>query len=112
MQVVDAPALRHLAMGAALLSAGGGSFPYLELLSAVEVLQSHPPVRLISATQLPDDARVALVAMVGAPLALSERLVDVEHFARPVEVMAAHLGRTFDAVMGYEIGSMNSLIPA
>lgn len=112
MQVVDASALRHLAMGAAILSAGGGSFPYLELLSAEEMLQSHPPVPLIPAMQLPDEARVALVAMVGAPLALSERLVDAEHFARPVAVLAEYLGITFDAVMGYEIGSMNSLIPA
>jgi uncharacterized protein len=112
MQVVDESALRHLAMGAALLSAGGGSFPYLEWLSAREVLKNHRPVPLIPATRLADDARVALVAMVGAPLALSERLVDAEHFARPVAVLAEHLGTTFDAVMGYEIGSMNSLIPA
>jgi uncharacterized protein len=81
-------------------------------LSAEEVLQKYPPVPLIPATQLDDDARVALVAMVGAPLALSERLVDAEHFARPVAALAEHLGTTFDAVMGYEIGSMNSLIPA
>jgi DUF917 family protein len=112
MQLVDASVLRQLAMGAAVLSAGGGSFPYLELLSAQEVLQSHAPVPLIPAMQLPDNARVALVAMVGAPLALSERLVDAEHFARPVAALAKHLGTSFDAVMGYEIGSMNSLIPA
>ncbi|MES1262738.1 MAG: DUF917 domain-containing protein, partial [Peristeroidobacter soli] len=112
VQVVDALALQQLAMGAALLSAGGGSFPYLELLSAEEELKAHPPVPLIPAAQLPNDARVALVAMVGAPLALSERLVDPEHFARPVAALAKHLGTSFDAVMGYEIGSMNSLIPA
>ena len=112
MPVVDASALQHLAMGAALLSAGGGSFPYLELLSAEEVLQTHPPVQLIPATQLADDARVALVAMVGAPLALTERHKKTNHFVRPVAGLAKHLGTTFDAVMGYEIGSMNSLIPA
>ncbi len=112
MQVVDAITLRQLAMGAALLSAGGGSFPYLELLSAEEELKSHPPVPLMPAMQLGDDARVALVAMVGAPLALSERLVDSEHFARPLIALAKYLGTSFDAVMGYEIGSMNSLIPA
>lgn len=112
MQLIDASTLRQLAMGAAVLSAGGGSFPYLELLSAQEVLQSHAPVALIPATQLSDNARVALVAMVGAPLALSERLVDAEHFTRPVAALAEHLGVSFDAVMGYEIGSMNSLIPA
>lgn len=111
-QAVDALALRQLAMGAAVLSAGGGSFPYLELLSAEEALQSASPAPLIPASHLPNDARVALVAMVGAPLALAERLVDPEHFARPVAALAKHLGKSFDAVMGYEIGSMNSLIPA
>jgi hypothetical protein len=49
--------------------------------------------------------------MVGAPLSLFERFADPEHFTRPMHVLARHLGCHFDAVMGYEIGSMNSLIP-
>jgi DUF917 family protein len=108
---IDADAARHLGMGAAVLSAGGGSFPYLEYLGTRELLEGRGPVSLIPAERLDDEARVALVAMVGAPLTLFERFVDPAHFARPVDVLARHLGCRFDAVMGYEIGSMNSLIP-
>lgn len=98
-------------MGAAVLSAGGGSFPYLEYLGTRELLDAKSPAPLIAATALADDARVAVVAMIGAPLPMFERFVDPEHFARPVAVLAAHLRISFDAVMGYEIGSMNALIP-
>jgi len=108
---IDASNARDLGMGAAVLSAGGGSFPYLELLALTERLSQRAPIRLVSADCVSDRARVALVAMMGAPLALFERFVDAEHFARPVRVLARHLASEFDYVMGYEIGSMNSLIP-
>ncbi|HJS90051.1 MAG TPA: DUF917 domain-containing protein [Steroidobacteraceae bacterium] len=103
--------MRQLAMGAAVLSAGGGSFPYLEYLGTRELFEKRAPVTLVAPESLPDDARVALVAMVGAPLPLFERFADPAHFTRPVHVLERHLGTRFDAVMGYEIGSMNSLIP-
>ena len=102
---------RYLGMGAAVLSAGGGSYPYLEYLGTRELLEDRAAADLVPPETLADDAHVALVAMVGAPLPMFERFVDPAHFARPVGVLARHLGVTFDAVMGYEIGSMNGLIP-
>lgn len=108
---IDSVSAQYLGMGAAVLSAGGGSFPYLEYLATRELLEHRPSVDLACAEALDDDARVALVAMVGAPLPMLERFVDPVHFARPVAVLARHLGVPFDAVMGYEIGSMNALIP-
>jgi len=104
-------ASRYLGMGAAVLSAGGGSYPYLEYLGLRELFADHSPVDLVPAETLADEARVSLVCMVGAPLPMFERFVDPAHFARPVDVLARHLGVEFDAVMGYEIGSMNGLIP-
>jgi uncharacterized protein len=109
--LVDRQNARHLGMGAAVLSAGGGSFPYLEYLSVLELLEVEPPVEVVPVSKLPDDARVALVSVMGAPLPMFERFVDPLHFARPVAVLARHLGVTFDAIMGFEIGSMNGLIP-
>lgn len=109
--VIDSHNLRDLAMGAAILSAGGGSYPYLEALGAQRLLESSGPVPTLDPLALADDARVACVAMAGAPLPLFERIVDPEHFARPLRVLEAHTGMSFDAVMGYEIGSMNAMIP-
>jgi DUF917 family protein len=68
-------------------------------------------VPLLDLQDLPDGARVALVAMAGAPLPMLERFADADHFARPVAVLAAHLGVRFDAVAGFEIGSMNAIVP-
>ena len=49
--------------------------------------------------------------MVGAPLAMLERLVDTDHFTRAVEGLSRYLGHGFDAVMGCEIGCLNAMIP-
>lgn len=110
LPTIDQDTLLALGMGAAVLSAGGGSFPYLELLVAAEVLRERG-VALLPAAELPDDAHVALVCMAGAPLPMFERFVDADHFARPVLALEALTGRRFDAIMGYEIGSMNGIIP-
>jgi uncharacterized protein len=107
---VDQQSLRSLAMGAAVLSAGGGSFPYLEYLSAVELIGGHP-IPLLDVQALPDDALVAIVGMAGAPLALLERFVDPEHFVRPVRTLERYLGKTADVIMGVEIGSTNGIVP-
>jgi len=107
---IDLEKLRALGMGAAVLSAGGGSFPYLEHLCTAQLL-GEQSVELRSPDSLPRDARVALVAMVGAPLVMTERFLDADHFVKPVHELAAIEGRPFDAIMGYEIGSMNGVIP-
>ena len=57
--MIDHRTIRDLGMGAAVLSTGGGSFPYLEVLAAQEVLAAHGPVRLVQADSLADDANVA-----------------------------------------------------
>lgn len=108
--MIGADRLRALGLGAAVLSAGGGSYPYHEVLHATQLLGGGA-VPLIAAETLADDARVVMVAMVGAPLAMLERLVDVALFAEAAAILARHLGHGFDAVMAGEIGSLNAIIP-
>lgn len=109
--MIDTERLQSLAMGAAVLSAGGGSFPYLEHLRAREMIAAGANVELLGPDSLSDDARVALVAMVGAPLVMLERLADTEHFANAVRGLSGYLSHGFDAVMGFEIGCLNAMIP-
>jgi uncharacterized protein len=111
MAIIDEQRLHSLAMGAAVLSAGGGSFPYLEHLQANQMVKAGTKVDLIHVDTLPDDARVVIVSMVGAPLVLLERLVDPEHFTRAARGLSRHLGHDFDAVMGFEVGCLNAMIP-
>jgi hypothetical protein len=111
VDVIDRHTVRELAMGAAVIGSGASSFPYAGHLAAREILEERGPVSLTSPLALADNARVALVAMAGAPLALQERLIDPEHFARPIALLAQHLGVAFDAVMAYEFSPTNALLP-
>ena len=110
-QTIDLPTLHALGMGAAVLSAGGGSYPYLECLVARDVLSTCGDVPMIDVSTLKDNTRVAMVCMAGAPLPLFERFVDADHFTRPVRALEQRLGQRFEAIAGYEIGSMNGIIP-
>ena len=103
--------LESLAIGAGILGTGGGTHPYLPLLAVRKLYRDGQRVRLIDPMALADDARIAMVGYLGAPLVSKERLPDPAHMLRPVLMMQEHTGRTFDAVMSIEIGSTNSFAP-
>jgi DUF917 family protein len=60
---------------------------------------------------LADDAAVAVVSTMGAPLVMQERVVDPGPMVESIRAMEAYLGRPFDAVMAVEIGGSNALQP-
>src|SRR5437660_12661049 len=68
-------------------------------------------VSLLYPMDLPDDARVAVVSNMGAPLVGQERLTDPRTIALAVRMMEEYRGYRFDAVMSLEIGGGNSLQP-
>jgi hypothetical protein len=99
--------LDALAVGAWILGTGGGGDPYFSLLEARRHLADGRRARVIDPLSLPDDALVACVGQMGAPLVKQERLVDGPVLASTIPMMEAHLGRKFDAVMLWEIGGNN-----
>src|SRR5437867_8963629 len=66
---------------------------------------------LLEPMDLADDARVAVVSNMGAPLAGQERLTDPRTIALAVRMMEEYRGCRFRAVMSLEIGGGNSLQP-
>ena len=62
-----------LARGAAVLGTGGGGDPYVGRLLAEQALRAHGPVELVSPADLPPDACVVPVAMMGAPTVMVEK---------------------------------------
>jgi DUF917 family protein len=60
---------------------------------------------------LADDAFVAVLSNMGAPLVGQERLADPAFAVKPVRTMERFLGRSFDAVMSVEIGGGNGVHP-
>jgi DUF917 family protein len=108
---VAAEDLVALARGAAVLGTGGGGDPYVGRLLAEQALREHGPVRLVALAELPDDACVVPVAMMGAPTVMVEKTPSVELIGRTVTALTEHLGVTPTHLACIEAGGINSTIP-
>lgn len=103
--------LRPLATGAWILGAGGGGDPYHAFLNLKLLYGQGRKVSLMDPEELDDDALVAVVSTMGAPLVGEERPTDPEVATRAVRAMEEYLKRPFDAVMSLEIGGANAFQP-
>jgi DUF917 family protein len=108
---IDESAITDLARGAAVLGTGGGGDPYIGALLATQALREHGPVTVVSPDEVPDDALVLTVAMMGAPTVMVEKLPNLDEVVAPVNALAASLGRAVTHVACAEIGGVNSTIP-
>lgn len=108
---LDRQEIDDLAVGAWIIGTGGGGSPYLNHLNVQALADAGTTFELIDPSTLDDDARVAVVSTMGAPLVMQERLQDSRDVARAVEIMADYLGHDFDAVMATEIGGSNAFQP-
>jgi len=108
---VGVEVLEDLSLGAAFLATGGGGDPYVAFLAAQAVLAKNGPVDLIDASELDDEAHVVSIGAVGAPSVSLELLPSLDDPALALRAYEHHTGRTVDAVVSFEIGGGNSLIP-
>ncbi len=111
VRTITAQDVDDLAVGAWIIGTGGGGSPYLNHLNVQRIAADGHTFELVDPTALDDDALVAVVSTMGAPIVMQERLQDSRDVARAVEIMQDHLGRRFDAVMATEIGGSNSFQP-
>lgn len=103
--------LDDLATGTWILGCGGGGNPYHGYLCAKKLYSEGRRIRLIDPAQLADDALVACVNQMGAPLPGEERLTDPRMICKAVRLMEEYLGERFTAVMPWEIGGGNGFQP-
>ena len=104
--------LSPLSLGAAVLGTGGGGDPYigrLALKRQIELTGIEP--ELIELDAVPDDALVIPVGMGGSPSVALEKLLAETFADAPLRRIEALLGRRADAVIPFEIGGINSLMP-
>lgn len=99
-----------LARGAAVLGTGGGGDPYIGALLARQALTSGD-VTVVGLDEVPDDALVLFVAMMGAPTVMVEKLPSLAEVVEPVKALAIHLGRPVTHIACAEVGGVNSTIP-
>jgi len=103
--------LDDLALGSVFLATGGGGDPHVPKLLTSEVLKRQGPVELIAPGDLSDDAFIAAIGNVGAPTVSLELLPSDDEALIALEAFETHMGRKLDAVVSFEIGGGNSLIP-
>lgn len=111
MRKVTVDDLPALARGAAVLGTGGGGDPYVGRLLAAQALRSHGPVELVDVADVPDDACVLPVGMMGAPTVMVEKLPTAEAVGEAVTSLARYLGRTPTHIACIEAGGVNSTVP-
>lgn len=111
VRTIDVGDMEDIATGGAILGTGGGGDPYIGKLMAQEAIRRHGPVRLIDVGDLPDDALVVPVCMMGAPTVMAEKLPQGDELMRAFRALETLLGRKIDAVHCGEAGGINSTTP-
>ncbi|HEU0088695.1 MAG TPA: DUF917 domain-containing protein [Pseudonocardiaceae bacterium] len=103
--------LDDLAVGAAVLGAGGGGNPYLGALLAKQVIGQHGPVDLVAVDEVADDALVVPTAGMGAPTVGVEKLPRGDEPVRALQALQSYLGRPVTHTVSIEAGGSNSTVP-
>ena len=86
--------LAALARGAAVLGTGGGGDPHIGRLLAQQAVREYGPVEMVAVDDLPDDACVLPVAMMGAPTVMVEKLPSADQISVAVQTLARYVART------------------
>lgn len=110
-RIVHAQDMEDIATGGAIMGTGGGGDPYVGKLMAQQAILKHGPVRIIDVTELPDDALVVPVCMMGAPTVMTEKLPQGDELMNAFRALEQLLGRKIDAVLCGEAGGVNSTTP-
>jgi len=110
-RIVHAADMEDIAVGGAIMGTGGGGDPYVGKLMAQQAILKHGPVKIIDVTELPDDALVVPVCMMGAPTVMTEKLPQGDELMNAFRALEQLLGRKIDAVLCGEAGGVNSTTP-
>ncbi len=103
--------IEDIALGAALLGAGGGGDPYVGKLVALGAVKECGDVTLLSPDEVPDDALIVPIAMMGAPTVLAEKGIGGKEYQTLFEMVSRFFGKDIYAFMPIEAGGVNSMLP-
>lgn len=110
-RLLEVDHLPMLARGCAVLGAGGGGDPLIGLWMAREAMLSHGSVPLVDLDELADDALIMPCGLVGAPTVSIEKLESGDEGSSLATEVRALTGKPVAAIMPFEIGGSNGLIP-
>ena len=111
MRKIGLKEVEDIALGASLLGAGGGGDLYYGKLMAIGAIKERGAVDLISPDEVPDDAVIMPIAMMGAPTVLCEKGTGGNEYQVIYDIVSQYLGKSVYAVMPMEAGGVNSMLP-
>ena len=111
LRKIGVPEIEDIALGAALLGAGGGGDPYVGKLVAIGAVQECGPVTMLDPEVVPDVALVVPIAMMGAPTVLCEKAIGGDEYKTLYETVSTFYGKPIYAFMPIEAGGVNSMLP-
>ena len=80
-------------------------------LVAIGAVQECGPVTLLDPEEVPDDALVVPIAMMGAPTVLAEKAIGGNEYKKLFDMVSKFFGREIYAFMPIEAGGVNSMLP-
>ena len=111
MRTIGIQEIEDIALGAALLGAGGGGDPYVGKLVAMGAVKECGPVTLLDPEEVPDDALIVPIAMMGAPTVLGEKGIGGSEYQTLYNMVSQFFGKKIYAFMPIEAGGVNSMLP-
>ncbi|NQV97363.1 MAG: DUF917 domain-containing protein [Acidimicrobiaceae bacterium] len=111
MRTLNTSSLDHLAVGAALLGAGGGGDPYIGKLLASWAIETYGSPQIVDPSEVPDDALCVMTGSMGAPTVAIERLPGGDELHLALLALERYLGKSITHLVGMEIGGINSMLP-
>ncbi|MDD2957857.1 MAG: DUF917 domain-containing protein [Lachnospiraceae bacterium] len=111
MRKIGIQEIEDIATGAALLGAGGGGDPYVGKLVAIGAVKECGEVTLLDPEEVPDDALIVPIAMMGAPTVLAEKAIGGQEYKKLYDMVTQFFGKKIYAFMPIEAGGVNSMLP-
>jgi DUF917 family protein len=108
---LDDDSLPDLARGCAILGAGGGGEVDLALHMARYAVAEHGPVEVVGLDALDEDALILPCGLAGSPSIADERIPSGDEGSILRAATQRRCGRTVTALMPYEIGGANGVMP-
>lgn len=108
--IIGEKELDALAIGANILGSGGGGDPAYDMLIAKECIREWGAVVLLSVDELDDQAWIAPIGYMGAPLICLEKIPTGREFPLIIKQLAK-LQRPIAALIPFEIGGSNAFAP-
>jgi len=100
-----------IAVGAAVLGAGGGGDPYLGKLMARRVLERGAEIVLVDPDDVDDESFIVAPAFMGAPVTMFEKLPSGAESVKVIKILEGFMNKSFDYLTPIEAGGLNSTIP-